>query len=158
MPHSRITVPTFANMRYLVLFNIWLIATTGATGQFIYPDASAANVFHDGDTVNVAYASTFKTPALFQLFCGNSTRKHQEFPEFPRFPYLIRLHQSSGKRHRPWRHKHIQTRSHNRRPTKMLSSTNWRHRPRNLDYILHRSRKRHRNDLERRSSVIRRQS
>ncbi|KAL2036494.1 hypothetical protein N7G274_010760 [Stereocaulon virgatum] len=60
-------------MRKVIVAHFWLLATVIVTGQFIYPDASAANLFHDGDTVMVSYATTFATPALFQMFCGEST-------------------------------------------------------------------------------------
>jgi hypothetical protein len=62
-------------MRKVLVAHVWLLAAIIVTGQFIYPDASAANLFHDGDTVMVSYATTFATPALFQMFCGNLTRE-----------------------------------------------------------------------------------
>ena len=65
-------------MRAFFVLQILLLAATTTVGQFTYPDASAANTFHDGDTVFVAYASTFRSP-LLQLFCGNSTRECLRF-------------------------------------------------------------------------------
>lgn len=47
-----------------------LMLCRSISAQFYFPDYAAADVFHDGDSVDVAYFSSYASPVL-SLYCSS---------------------------------------------------------------------------------------
>lgn len=61
-------------MHSIIIASLLAFATGSLANNFIYPAATGGQAFHDGDTIDVAWTTTYTDPVL-QLYCNYLTTR-----------------------------------------------------------------------------------